>query len=66
MAMVLMETTSAGSMYELQDVVDFNGGKLDTDTLTAKSNVTSVSRGPVEKIYIETGVKHIHHRYRSI
>ena len=50
-----METTSAGSMYELQDVVDFNGGKLDTDTLTAKSNVTSVSRGPVEKIYIETG-----------
>ena len=52
---LLMETTSAGSMYELQDVVDFNGGKLDTDTLTAKSNVTSVSRGPVEKIYIETG-----------
>ena len=52
---LLMETISAGSMYELQDVVDFNGGKLDTDTLTAKSNVTSVSRGPVEKIYIETG-----------
>ena len=41
-------------MYELQDVIDFNGGKLDTDTLTAKSNVTSVSRGSVEKIYIET------------
>ena len=52
---LLMETISAGSMYELQDVVDFNGGKLDTDTLTAKSNVTSVSRGPVERIYIETG-----------
>ena len=50
-----METTSIGSMYELQDVIDFNGGKLDTDTLTAKSNVTGVSRGPVEKIYIETG-----------
>ena len=50
-----METTSAGSMYELQDVVDFNGGKLDTDTLTAKSNVTGLSRGPIEKIYIETG-----------
>ena len=50
-----METTSIGSMYELQDVIDFNGGKLDTDTLTAKSNVTSVSRGPIEKIYIETG-----------
>ena len=52
---LLLETVSAGSMYELQDVVDFNGGKLDTDTLTAKSNVTSVSRGPVERIYIETG-----------
>ena len=52
---LLMETTSAGSMYELQDVVDFNGGKLDTDTLTAKSNVTGLSRGPIEKIYIETG-----------
>ena len=52
---LLMETTSAGSMYELQDVVDFNGGKLDTDTLTAKSNVTGLSKGPIEKIYIETG-----------
>ena len=52
---LLMETTSAGSMYELQDVIDFNGGKLDTDTLTAKSNVTGLSRGPIEKIYIETG-----------
>ena len=52
---LLMETTSIGSMYELQDVIDFNGGKLDTDTLTAKSNVTGVTRGPVEKIYIETG-----------
>ena len=52
---LLMETTSAGSMYELQDVVDFNGGKLDTDTLTAKSNVTGLSRGTIEKIYIETG-----------
>ena len=52
---LLMETISAGSMYELQDVVDFNGGKLDTDTLTAKSNVTGLSRGPIEKIYIETG-----------
>ena len=50
-----METTSLSSMYELQDVVDFNGGKLDTDTLTAKSNVTGLSRGPIEKIYIETG-----------
>ena len=52
---LLMETTSSGSMYELQDVIDFNGGKLDTDTLTAKSNVTGLSRGPIEKIYIETG-----------
>ena len=52
---LLMETTSIGSMYELQDVIDFNGGKLDTDTITAKSNVTGVTRGPVEKIYIETG-----------
>ena len=51
---LLHETISSGSMYDLQDVIDFNGGKLDTDTLTAKSNVTSVSRGPIEKIYIET------------
>lgn len=51
---LLHEEISSGSMYDLQDVIDFNGGKLDTDTLTAKSNVTSVSRGPIEKIYIET------------
>ena len=51
---LLMETTSSGSMYERQDVIDFNGGKLDTDTKTAKSNVTAVSKGPIEKIYIET------------
>ena len=52
---LLLEETSQGSMYELQDVVDFNGGKLDTDTLTAKSNITGITKGPVEKIYIETG-----------
>ena len=52
---LLLEETSQGSMYELQDVVDFNGGKLDTDTLTAKSNITGITKGPVEKIYIEAG-----------
>ena len=52
---LLMEQASKGSMYELQDVVNFTGGKLDTDTLNATSNITGVSRGGVEKIFIESG-----------
>ena len=52
---LLMEQTSKGSMYELQDIVNFTGGKLDTDTLKAKSNITGVSRGGVETIFIEGG-----------
>jgi len=52
---LLMEQASRGSMYELQDVVNFTGGKLDTDTINATSNITGVSRGGVEKIFIEDG-----------
>ena len=51
-------------MYELQDVIDFNGGKLDTDTLTAKSNVTGVTRG-VEDIHRNRWSNIFYERYRS-
>ena len=42
-------------MYDLQDVINFSGGKTDTDAITAKSNVTGVTRGGIERIYIEDG-----------
>ena len=52
---LLLEQTSFGSMYELQDVINFSGGKTDTDAVSAKSNVTGLSRGGIEKVYIEAG-----------
>ena len=52
---LLLEQTSFGSMYDLQDVINFSGGKTDTDAITAKSNVTGLSRGGIERIYIEDG-----------
>ena len=50
---ILMEKTSLGSMYDIQDLITFSGGKTDTDAVTASSNVTGLSRGGIEKIYIE-------------
>ena len=52
---LLLERTSFGSMYDLQDVINFSGGKTDTDAIAAKSNVTGVTRGGIERIYIEDG-----------
>ena len=50
---ILMEKTSLGSMYDIQDLITFSGGKTDTDAITASSNVTGLSRGGIERIYIE-------------
>ena len=52
---LLMERTSLGSMYEFQDVINFSGSKTDTDAVSATSNVTGLSRGGVERVYIENG-----------
>jgi len=52
---LLLEQASKGSMYEPQDVVNFTGGKLDTDTAIAYSKISGVSRGGIEKIFIEDG-----------
>ena len=52
---LLLEQVSKGSMYEMQDIVNFTGGKLDTDTLRADTNITGLSRGGVENIFIEDG-----------
>ena len=51
---ILMEKTSLGSMYDIQDLITFSGGKTDTDAITASSNVTGLSRGGIEKVYIES------------
>ena len=51
----LLEKTSTGSMYDYQDVMNFTGGKTDTNTLRADSNITGLTRGGIEKIYIEDG-----------
>lgn len=50
---LLHEETSSGSMYSPQDFINFTGSKTDTDTNRAKSNVTGLSKGSIEKIYIE-------------
>ena len=51
----LLEEISTGSMYDYQDVMNFTGGKTDTNTLRADSNITGLTRGGIEKIYIEDG-----------
>ena len=50
---LLHEETSTGSMYSPQDFVNFTGGKLDTDVNRATANITELSRGSVEHIYID-------------
>lgn len=51
---LLHEETSIGSMYSPQDFINFTGSKKDTDANRALGNVTGLTRGPVEKIYIES------------
>tara|TARA_B100001939_G_C16947545_1_gene620935 strand:- start:6514 stop:10278 length:3765 start_codon:yes stop_codon:yes gene_type:complete len=50
---ILFENTSIGSMYNINDVINFTGSKLDTGEVDAKAVVTGLSRGPVEHVYIE-------------
>lgn len=51
---LLHEETSIGSMYSPQDFINFAGSKTDTDANRATANVTGLTRGPVEEIYIES------------
>ena len=52
---MLLEKTSFGSMYDIQDRIFFSGSKLDTDAITAQANVVGLSKGGIERIYIESG-----------
>ena len=51
---LLHEETSIGSMYSPQDFINFTGSKTDTDANRALGNVTELTRGPIENIYIES------------
>ena len=50
---LLFEKPTIGSMYDLNDQIRFTGSKTDTEEVDAFGIVAGLSRGPVEKIYLE-------------
>ena len=52
---ILLESPSHGSLYSLNDKINWAGGKLDTDAQESSSVVNTLISGGVEKVYIETG-----------
>lgn len=50
---LLFEKPTIGSMYDLNDQIRFTGSKTDTEEVDAIGIVAGLSRGPVEKIYLE-------------
>jgi hypothetical protein len=52
---IVHEQSTIGALYDMQDVINYSGGKADTDTLLAKANVTGLTRGGIERIFIEEG-----------
>tara|TARA_Y100001933_G_scaffold81106_1_gene82357 strand:- start:39250 stop:43221 length:3972 start_codon:yes stop_codon:yes gene_type:complete len=51
---LLFEGSTIGSLYDEQDVIRFTGAKSDTEEVDALGVVAEVSRGSVEKVFIET------------
>jgi hypothetical protein len=51
---VLLEQLGIGSLYSYNDVIEFTGSKLDTIIHNARGAVDGLSRGGVEKIFIDT------------
>ena len=51
---LLFEGSTIGSLYDEQDVIKLTGAKTDTDVVPANGIVEEVSRGPVEKIFIQS------------
>ena len=52
---VVLEQSNFGSLYSLNDTVNFTGSKLDGSTTIAKSVVNGLLEGGVDHIYIEDG-----------
>lgn len=50
---LIFEKPTIGSMYDLNDQIRFTGAKTDTEEVDAFGIVAGLSRGPVEKIYLE-------------
>jgi hypothetical protein len=51
---LLFEGASTGSMYNLNDKINFTGAKTDTSVVEALTTVSELSRGSIEEIYIES------------
>lgn len=51
---LLFEGSTIGSMYDINDVIEFTGAKTDTEEVNARGVIEKLSRGPIEKVYIET------------
>ena len=52
---IVLEQSNFGSLYSLNDTVNFTGSKLDGSTTIAKSVVNGLLEGGVDHIYIEDG-----------
>ena len=63
---LLDERDQRGSLYSLNDRINFIGGKRDTDTVKAKSIVDALKSGGVEKIYIEDAGTGYHNTFTAV
>jgi len=52
---IVIDEQSFGSMYSLNDKLEFIGGKGDRDTLTAQANIDGLRKGGVTKVFVEAG-----------
>lgn len=52
---ILLEQTSVGSLYSLNDSIDFSGSKQNTNATISKSVVNGLLEGQVDEIFIEDG-----------
>ena len=52
---ILLEQSSVGSMYSLNDAIEFTGAKSNTNATISKAVVNGLLEGQVDEIFIEDG-----------
>jgi hypothetical protein len=63
---LISENNDRGSLYEINNRLDFVGGNRDKDAVTAKTIVDAVNSGGIEKIYIEDGGNGYYNTYSAV
>ena len=63
---LLTENDQRGSLYSLNDRIDFEGGARDKDTVKCTSIIDAIKSGGIDKIYVEDAGTGFHNTFSAV